>query len=718
MDYPDILLVTLDTTRADAMGAYGHVPSPTPHFDRVATEGYLATEAMAVSPLTLPSHASIMTGLYPTSHGVRDNGYVLSAEHTTLAELLKQSGYSTQAVVSSVVLDAQFGLGQGFDTYVDGFDMGAAATMKGVLLTHPAEWVANKAISLVADAPARQPMFIWTHFYDAHLPLQPISPFKEAYPNDPYFAEIMRVDEGWGRIASVMAEKRRRPQWLIVLADHGEGRGDHGETSHGLFVYRSTMHIPFAMMGWPQRHLRPRAKTVSQVDILPTIIGAISPDMHVASDGVDLLQSSDFVAERLVYGETIHPRLHFGMAELRVLQGPEYRYIQAPESELFAYRSDNKEVRNLWSMTDERIQADWVARMSIWNDKTPRFDSEMTTSDTRAALETLGYMTAPVQWQVHRTDGLPDPKTAPDIVHQFERVRDLARSQNPSEGARILEAFLADYPRVVAARLLLSEAYRLSGRTREAHQVLTPILKTAPKDANFWIRAGELLMDDAQFDAAKIHLDQALQLNPKASGAKAVLGELYRRTGSCDAARDIVASCIAGPDEDSRCLLVLAACHQSEGRWAESIPALERAALRDAHNADTSFLLAMALIQTNDLDLAVTWFKRTIQLDSNHREARIALGMTYYQLGQFVESVETLSVYEVSSMTLEPLIALSDAALHLTQQSVSIEQALLRAQVLAPDDPRVYRLLSKWSMKRGNVEDAVKYMNQARGISP
>ena len=196
--------------------------------------------------------------------------------------------------------------------------------------------------------------------------------------------------------------------------------------------------------------------------------------MHVASDG-DLLQSRDFVASGWCM-ERRFIQSSLCMAELRVLQGPEYRYIRHQN---LNYSHIVRTTRGPKFMEhDRRAYLDWVARMSIWNDKTPRFDSEMTTSDTRAALETLGYMTAPVQWQVHQTDGLPDPKTAPDIVHRFERVR-LGSLARTIRGARILEAFLADYPRVVAARCCSRGLS--SGRTREAHQVLTPILKT-PKD--------------------------------------------------------------------------------------------------------------------------------------------------------------------------------------------------------------------------------------------
>lgn len=715
---PDVLLISLDTTRVDALGVYGQQPSPSPHFDRIARDGVFAAEAMSVSPLTLPSHASIMTGLYPTRHGVRDNGYVLAAEHQTLAEALKQAGYSTQAVVASVVLDRQFGLNQGFDDYIDAFDMGAAASMKGALLTHPAEWVESKAKEAISKAPLDTPLFLWTHFYDAHLPYAPRSPFKEAFPTDPYLAEINRVDAAWGRIASELKSRRARPLWIVVLADHGEGRGDHGETTHGLFVYRSTMHIPFAMHGGPVTENTVLPNPVSQVDVMPTVLAAIAPDQSNATDGLNLLGPTSTKEERMVYGETIHPMLHFGLSELRVLQNGTQRYISAPEPEVYSFIADNDELENLWSSLSEEVHLRWMEQMSPWQAQIPVYGDALRGDTMAEALDALGYLSSPPIAKATKAHVLPDPKTAPDIVHQFETVRDVARTQPPDKGALVLKSFLIKYPKVVAARLLLSEAYRLTGEVQKAHDVLLPILETDPKDPNYWIRSGELLMEGGRIDEAKEHVQTALRLNPNATGALTVLAEIYRREGDCATALEFVNSCLEGVSEDSRCLLVYAACLQRDGHWASSAVALQRAADLDPRSSDAVLLLGMAYIQMSEPEKAIAQFEKTLRLSPGHQGALAALGLAHYQSRRFSKAVQAFSQLDVQKMGLEVLLAYADSTLRIEGDTEVTRRLLQRAQSLEPKDHRVFRLWSTFSMKEGNVEEAMRFMNLARGINP
>ncbi|MFN7146503.1 MAG: sulfatase, partial [Myxococcota bacterium] len=333
---PDILLVTLDTTRADALGVYGAAPSPTPRLDALAAEGRVFAEAQTVTPLTLPAHASILTGLLPPRHGLRRNGAErLPDEVRTVAERLAEGGYATGAFVSSVILDRSFGLDQGFATYAGQFAPSDGPTVP----QHPG--------SVATDAYARwllgqrddAPFFAWVHYYDPHLP-------NEARGNgfaDPYLSEVAAMDAYVGDLLAVTrAMGRSRGLAVVVVGDHGEGRGDHGEATHGWFVYRSTTRVPLVVAG-PGVASGTVETPVSVVDVAATVLGFAG----LPTEGLDGRDLRGEVPERVVYGETYTPRQALGFAELRFAQDARWRYILGPRPERYDWRADPDEARDL-----------------------------------------------------------------------------------------------------------------------------------------------------------------------------------------------------------------------------------------------------------------------------------------------------------------------------------------------------------------------------------
>ena len=265
---PDDLLITLDTVRADALGVYGASPSPTPTIDALGARGVVVDEAMTVAPLTLPAHASILTGTYPTRTGIRDNmSFRLGDEAVTLAERLADIGYDTGAFVSAAVLDRAFGLGQGFHRYGD--DVHAAGLLG--IPRRPAGEGVTAAVSWIASLPAEKPTFTWLHLYDAHLPLTPPADALARFPGDGYTASIAYADAQVGLLLDRYRAHGRDPI-VVIVADHGEGRGDHGEQTHGWFVYRSTMRVPLVMHGPGVPEGVRWAGTASVVDIVPTVL--------------------------------------------------------------------------------------------------------------------------------------------------------------------------------------------------------------------------------------------------------------------------------------------------------------------------------------------------------------------------------------------------------------------------------------------------------------
>ncbi|MGB8959807.1 MAG: sulfatase, partial [Candidatus Aminicenantales bacterium] len=267
----NVLLITLDTTRADHLGCYGFAQAATPNLDRLAGEGIRFARVYAPAPLTLPSHASIMTGLYPATHGVRNNGHELVSKWKTLAEVLKGRGFTTAAFVSSFSVDSRFGIGRGFDVYDDTFEV--QAPLKGANAERRAGDTFAR-FSRWLDGHAQDRFFAWVHYYDPHLPYDPPSPYREGSPGRPYDGEIAYMDHYVGAILEALEAKGLRDKTLIVVAgDHGEGLGDKAETGHGIFLYEETMRVPLIING---RKAFPRPRVVEGavrlVDVAPTIL--------------------------------------------------------------------------------------------------------------------------------------------------------------------------------------------------------------------------------------------------------------------------------------------------------------------------------------------------------------------------------------------------------------------------------------------------------------
>jgi arylsulfatase A-like enzyme len=337
-----LVIITLDTTRADRLPAYGFASVATPSIDTVARRGVVFNDAMTVAPLTLTAHTSLFTGLYPPHHGVRDNTDApLDPSHATLAGILRARGFRTGAFVGSVVLSADRGLSQGFDVYDDGGTSGGRAPHR-----RRASEVVDRAAAWICTLRQGEPFFLWVHLYDVHASQTVPLEFRRAY-GDRYEGGIAYVDAEIGRLFDVLRQRRLFDEAVVVIAgDHGESLGEHGETAHGLLVYDSTMHVPLIVAARgvsPGRVLAP----TSLVDVLPTVCDLL----HVAApagDGRNLVPAfrGGAVPDRLVYGESMYPR-HFGGTPLRTIRDGRFKYIEARRPELYDLQTDPSELHDL-----------------------------------------------------------------------------------------------------------------------------------------------------------------------------------------------------------------------------------------------------------------------------------------------------------------------------------------------------------------------------------
>src|SRR5512143_177839 len=346
----NVVVVPLDTLRADRLGCYGFRGIETPNIDAVASEGVLFEQATSTAPMTLVSHASIFTGLIPPHHGVRDNGgFFVEESTTTLAERLKDAGWTTGAFVGAWVLDSKWGLGQGFDVYSDKFDLSKYKVVNLGTVQKKGDEVMDLALAWLEGVKAKR-FFAWVHLYDPHAPYEPPEPFLSRYPGQPYVGEIAYTDHVGGRLVAWLKGAGVWNHTLLVLvADHGESLGEHGEKAHTFFVYDATQHVPLIVRTpWGDRG-RNRSQ-VSTVDVMPTVLDLVGLPPQPGIDGRSLARlvlDPAASAPEVAYSETYFPRFHYGWQHLRAVRDGKWKYIEAPAPELYDVQQDPGETKNV-----------------------------------------------------------------------------------------------------------------------------------------------------------------------------------------------------------------------------------------------------------------------------------------------------------------------------------------------------------------------------------
>ena len=356
----NVVVVTLDTLRADRLGCYGFRGVETPNIDAVAAEGVLFEQATSTVPLTLPSHTSIFTGLIPPHHGVRDNGgFFVEEKTTTLAERLKEGGYATGAFVGAWVLDSRWGLDQGFDHYSDRFDLSKYKVVNLGTVQKKGDEVMDLALAWLEGVKAKK-FFAWVHLYDPHTPYEPPEPFLSRYPGQQYLGEVAYTDQVVGRLVSWL---KGAGVWdrtiLVLLADHGESLGEHGENAHTFFVYDATPARPARSCARPGATGAAAGAQVSTVDLMPTVLDLVGLAPQPGIDGRSLARlvlhpAAD--SPGVAYSETYFPRFHYGWQHLRSMRDGRWKYIEAPTPELYDVQQDPGETKNVYKAYSRRAE--------------------------------------------------------------------------------------------------------------------------------------------------------------------------------------------------------------------------------------------------------------------------------------------------------------------------------------------------------------------------
>ena len=540
---PNVLLITVDTLRADRLGCYGFGLARTPHIDGLAAEGVRSTNAITAAPITMPSHATILTGLYPSAHGVRDNGaYALGDGAVTLTERLKAAGYTTQAFVSALVLNRRYNLTQGFDGYDDDLWAEDAPPMF-MIRKRPAAKTAGRFLAWFEQwrtTPKRKPFFAWVHFFDPHQPYKP-PPQDRLFAPTLYDAEIAAVDRAVGQILSALRQHQLLDNTLVILtADHGESLGEHQEKTHALFIYDATVHVPL-IFRYPRvvPHGKVYTGPVRTVDIVPTVLGIVGLPGGKETQGVDLLpawRGTMPPPDLPQYSESLLSEVGFGMAPLYGVRKGGYTWIRAPKPELYDLGHDPHELHNLYADGDERA-AKLDRELEAILEGSRRFaitaGNNPMTQETAEMLRSLGYVAG---GQERKSMQGIDPKDGLPIYNKLEEARHFAQRSQWAAAGQLLHEILDTLPGHVAARNILAFVLLRQHRWEDAKDQYLHSLATDPQQSRVYAMLGTLALIQQNLDEAEQHYQQALELTPAFVEAMVDLGAIELARGNTEKA--------------------------------------------------------------------------------------------------------------------------------------------------------------------------------------
>jgi arylsulfatase A-like enzyme/Tfp pilus assembly protein PilF len=602
----NVLLITIDTTRADHLSCYapGHVK--TPHLDALAARGVRFGHATAQVPLTLPSHACIMTGAYPTVHGLRDmGGFVLDKSHPTIASLTQAAGFQTAAFVGSRAVAHHFGLAHGFDVYDD--DMGPQTEegkLPGVFAERRAGVVTDHALDWLKQNGQRK-FFLWAHYYDPHEPYDPPEPYKHEYAKSLYDGEIAYMDEQIGRLLDGLDSLGLTGRTLVIaIGDHGESLGEHGEATHGIFLYDATLHVPLLVAGPDVPRGKVIEDQVRSIDLHPTVMEFLHLSASAEAQGVSLwplIEQGTRVRSNYSYGETLYPRTYMGWSELRAMRTDNWKFILAPHPELYDLYRDPGELQNL--IAHQPAEADQLQK-KIWEIAGTQAQTEKVTTvpvdeQTRQELASLGYVNGGASREIQLGSAAPDPKDRVPVLKIIQQAEEFLNAGDNTRAAATMEQAIRLDPGNPRARVDLAAAYERAGQFERAAEVYQDAIRLHLLTDVIYSRLGKVYLRLHQLDKAVDAMSHAREIDPT----------------NLDNLRN------------------LGTAELQMGRVDEAERAFKAINLQNDHFSAAYNGLGLVAIQHGDGDAAQRDFEKAIELVSTQVEPLLNLGVLFDKAG-------------------------------------------------------------------------------------
>jgi arylsulfatase A-like enzyme/Tfp pilus assembly protein PilF len=643
----NLLLVSIDTLRADHLGCYGYAAAQTPRLDALARSGLRFARATTVMPLTLPAHASLLTGTFPAWHGVRDNGgFYVGDDQVTLAELLRDKGYRTGGFVSSFVLDSRWGIAQGFETYFDDFDLEKYGDKGGMdVIQRPGSETVDQAVSWLG-ADRERPFFAWVHLYDPHTPYEAPEPYRSRFPATQagaYDAEIAAADAQLGRLLDTLELQGRLDETLVVVTgDHGEMLGEHGEATHGFFVYDAATRIPVIVSG-PGVPVQEVGDQVRIVDLMPTSLDLLGLAPPPATQGVSLMpltrgQRLSLIAQ----SESWYPRYHYGWSELLSVQDERFQYIRAPRPELYDLRADPGELADMAKDDPARVATldrALEAHLQRTKSDTAAQGPQTVDSETEEKLAALGYVGASGGARNLEDRPRGDPKDKIGLYNLIKQASGASAEGRLQDAiAKVKEALRAD-PEIVEAYMLLGNFQKKAGQAGEAIGSYKRALERDPEHQGALFSLAVAYKDEGRLDEAKVGFERAREMDPRNGRVLWQLADLHLRKSEPDQAEAVIKDALTRKVEEHRFLLKLAESQIEAKRYDEAEKSLRLALEKKPDLATAHFNLGLVHEEKGDVDAAIAAYEAELAHNAKAHRAAFNLAKLLQKRGRLAEAI-------------------------------------------------------------------------------
>lgn len=692
----NVLLISIDTLRPDHLGCYGYEHIETPNIDALADEGFLFKDAIATVPLTLPSHASILTGLLPITNGVRDNGtFVLSDQFTTLAEVFSDHGYATAAFIATFVMDSRFGLNQGFDVYSD--DM-APGSQKSAFLwpERRAEAVNDTALGWFREV--QDPFFAFVHYYDPHDPYEPPEPFAAAYPNNSYDGEIAYTDSILGELMRALKEESLYDNTLIVLvSDHGEGLNDHGEPGHGVLVYDSTIEVAFVVKlpeGYDLEGDLDRPAEIDYpvqlIDVFPTVLDLVEIQYEHDVDGASLVPilRGNRIEPRMLYFESLYAYFYFKWSQLRGLRHNNWKYILAPEEELYDVSADPQERNNLASNQSERIaeMRGHLNRIAARESEALETARQSLTQEEVHKLMALGYLAG------------GRPKLPADLEPE---------GKNPKDMMHDLGTYLWGGRKLFDA-----------GKFDEAAGMFGQMVLKDPGNPQAHVHLAKALMELGEVDMAQAEFRKAIAIDSTHSGAFFPMANIMRQRGDLDRALFYLRLGASLSVETPDVLSSMGAVYVEKGEPDSAIKVLERALEIDPNDPMALQNMGQAYLYKEDPGSATRWFRETLRVQPNNVKALGNMARIFIERGQPDSTIYYFELASEADPTDADILANLGSAYRQKGMAEEAGRAYESALEYEPDNIMAMFGLAAVRVQQGRNQNAVDLLERILEIDP